>query len=325
MNDRQAKYIIAIAEEGSISKAADKLFITQPSLSQVLINIEKKYGLKLFSRSSHSMLLTEAGEKFVDSMREMIQIERRLEQHLQEISNEFVGKIIVGISANKGLYVLPAVLPKFRQKFPKMDVKVFEEVSSVLEDSLLKKRIDLAVMNYQYIHSQLEYVNLPEEEMLLVVPITHKLAEQCWKSSKSSARPSVVSLKQIANEPFIYLSPNHSARSMVESMFQSVGVRPPKVFETANSPTAYALVAAGVGITILPDNFIRYMVPNMIPKKNCIHLHISDAFYRRKLAVCYPKALSISRSMEYFITLTHDALLDMHKKYDNEYHAISID
>jgi len=314
MNDRQAKYIIAIAEEGSISKAAEKLFITQPSLSQALISVEKKYGVKLFKRSSHLMALTEAGEKFVDSMREIIQIERRLEQHLQEISSEFAGKIIVGISASKGLYILPAVLPKFRKKFPKMDVKVFEEVSSILEDSLLKKRIDLAVMNYHYIHSELEYVNLPEEEMLLVVPVTHRLAKGGKFQEGSGDNLSSVSLKQIANEPFIYLSPNHSARFMVENMFQAVGIRPPKVFETAHSSTAYALAAAGVGITILPDNFIRYVVR----KKNCKHLHVSDALFRRKWAICYHKTSSISRSMEYFIKLTHDTLLDMHKKSDLE-------
>jgi len=310
MNDRQAKYIIAIAEEGSISKAAEKLFITQPSLSQVLISVEKKYGVKLFKRSSHMMALTEAGETFVDSVREIVQIERRLEQHLQEISSEFAGEIIVGISASKGLYILPAVLPEFHKKFPKVDVKVFEEVSSVLEDSLLKKRIDLAVMNYHYIHSQLEYVNLSEEEMLLVVPPGHKLAKKSCKSPEAGARLPSISLKQITNEPFIYLSPNHSARIMTESMFQSAGIRPPKAFETAHSSTAYALVAAGVGITILPDNFIRYIVP----KKICKHLHVSDAPFRRKLAVCYPKTSSISRSMEYFIKLAHDTLLDMHKK-----------
>ena len=313
MNDRQAKYIIAIAEEGSISKAAEKLFITQPSLSQALISVEKKYGVKLFKRSSHLMALTEAGEKFVDSMREIIQIERRLEQHLQEISSEFAGKIIVGISASKGLYILPAVLPTFRKKFPKMDVKVFEEVSSILEDSLLKKRIDLAVMNYHYIHSQLEYVNLPEEEMLLVVPVTHKLAKSA-KSPENGENLSSVSLEQIANEPFIYLSQNHSARFMVESMFQAVGIRPPKVFETAHSSTAYALAAAGVGVTVLPDNFIRYIVR----KKSCKHLRVSDALFQRKWAICYPKTSSISRSMEYFIKLTHDTLLDMHKKSDLE-------
>ena len=303
--NRQAKYILAIADEGSISRAAEKLFISQPSLSQVLINTEKKYGVKLFVRNAHSLSLTEAGETFVNSMREIVQIERMLVQHLQEQNDSISGKLLVGMSVIKSAYLLPHILPKFQAAFPKVEVNLMEGLSSFLETALLKKQLDLAVINYSYEHPDLTYVPLPEDELLLVASIDHPLARRYRTNCK---QPIGISIKELANEPFIYLSPKHAIHGLVEHLFQSHNIFPPKAFETSNSATAYALATAGVGLTIISEKVIRHTVK----ERPCVTFSIKDAAFRRKTALCYPKSYHpISKAMAHIITLTQDALQDM--------------
>lgn len=308
MTDRQAKYLLAIAEEGSISKAAKKLYVSQPSLSQMLLSVEKQYGLKLFKRDASAMTLTYAGEKYMEGVREIMQIQRRMEQQMQEIAESYAGKLTLGITASKGHYMLPAILPEFQAQFPKIELNIVEGTNQTLENHLLARRIDLAVINYTSYHKQLAYVQLPSEEMLLILSQNHRLAAQCRLDIKEVARPSL-SLHQISMEPFIYLAPHHGVRTMVDSIFTSIGICPPKVLESGNNATAHALVAVGMGITILPDNFVRYVAA----ERNCLYFSISDARYYRKVAIAYPKSNNISRSMSYLIDLTAKKMHDLYE------------
>jgi DNA-binding transcriptional LysR family regulator len=308
MNERQQRYLLTIAEEGSISKAAKKLYISQPSLSQILINTEKRLGVKLFNRSTSSLTLTYAGEKYMEGLREIRQIKRRLEQQFQEISNSLAGRLSFGITASKGLYTLPAVLPAFQKAYPNIEMEIIDGTNSKLMDDLLNGNVDLAIVNYTNRLPQLDYVELPDEEMILAVPLEHHLARQYRGQFAHGKLPSIF-LKEIANEPFIYLGKNHGVRQMVDSMFLSVGINPPKTYEIGRNATAHALVLKGLGITILPDSFLRYTV---FPK-NTFNFSISDAPFHRKLAICYRKSFVIPASMQSLITLTHGILYTMYK------------
>lgn len=308
MNERQEKYILTIAEEGSISKAAKKLFITQPSLSQILINTEKRLGVKLFIRSTNSLTLTYAGEKYLASLREIQQIKKRLEQHFQEIAGSQAGRLSFGITASKGPYTLPEVLPKFHETYPHIEIEIFNGTNAKLIEELLYGHIDLAVVNYTNRLPQLEYIELPDEEMILVVPPEHSLAKRYQDRFNQCKLPDI-SLKEIANEPFVYLSKDHGVRQMVDIMFISVGISPPKLFEIGTNSIAHAIVLSGLGITILPDSFLRYAVH----KKNAFYFTLSDAPFRRKLAICYRKSSFIPASMQSFITLIHSVIHNMYK------------
>lgn len=314
MTERQAKYLLTIAEEGSISKAAKKLYVSQPSLSQMLINVEKKYGVELFCRSTSSLTLTFAGEKYMDSMREIMQIERRMQQQFHEIAGSYAGRLSFGITASKGLYVLPAILPEFRRKFPNIELEIAEGTNPILEEQLISRKLDIAVLNYTSFHQHLEYVDLPEEEMLLIVPPNHRFAAQYRIQEQTGKRPTL-SLQQIVDEPFIYLTQEHGVRTMVDSIFMSMGIHPPKALESSNNATAHALVAVGMGLTILPDNFLRYVANS----RNCLYFSISDALYRRKVAVCYPKAPVVSKSMGYLINLIKSKMIVQYEYSNSKY------
>lgn len=308
MTDRQAEYLLAIVEEGSITKAAKRLYVSQPSLSQMVRSVERKYGVVLFERKAGSLKLTYAGEKFIDNVRQMAQLERLLVQQLREIDGGRAGRLSFGITASKGLYLLPEVLPDFRDRFPNIELEIFEGTNQVLEEMIGSRSIDLAVLNYTVHQRHLEYVELPEEEMLLVTPPFHALAARHQARDHRAKRPAV-SLKAIENEPFVYMPPHHGVRTVVDSIFTSLGIHPPKALEISNNATAYALTAAGVGVTILPDNFIRYVVSD----HRCRYFSISDAVYRRKVAVCHPKAPTVSKSIAYLVDLIRTKMVALYK------------
>ncbi|MDR1625706.1 MAG: LysR family transcriptional regulator [Spirochaetia bacterium] len=307
MNDRQIHYILTIAETGSIRKAAEKLFISQPSLSQMLINIEKRYGVTFFDRSTNPMTLTYAGEKYIESIREIQQIEHRLIQQFAEISDSRAGRLSLGITYSKGLYILPIIIPEFHKSFPNIELEIIEGTNLILEDLLLTRRIDMAVLNYTSYHQMLEYVDLPEEEMLLAIPPGHSLVKQYQQKKSASGWPSMP-IQEIAHEPFIYLATNHGVRVMVDSIFTSVGIHPPKAMETSNNTLAHKLVAAGIGITILPDNFIRHV----LTRRNCRYFSISNLSFRRKVAICYQKVPPISGSMQSLVQLIQKKMSVLH-------------
>ena len=310
MNDRQIEYMLTIAEEGSISSAAKKLFISQPSLSQMLINIEKQYGITLFNRSENPLTPTFAGQKFLESIREITQIEKRLKQEFEEISGSYSGKISLGISSTKALYILPAIIPEFQKSFPKVELNIIDGTNPELEEMLLSRNIDLAVLNYTSFHNRLEYVKLPEEEMLLVLPKSHQIIQKA-DTKKTKGLKEFLSLKMIANEPFIYLYPNHGVRIRVDNIFMTHGINPPKIFEVANNALAHTLVASGTGITILPDSFIRYIAHN---RQKCAYFSISEGSFHRKAAICFPSDPKLSKSMSFLVNLIQQKSFGLFKK-----------
>ena len=198
MNERHMMYILAIAEEGSISKAAAKHFISQPSLSQLLLNTENNLGVKLFDRQPRAIKLTFAGECYIEAAREIMQASRRLAQQINEISESRFGKLIVGITPNRAQYILPSVLPVFKKEYPNIELEiVVKQHAEELYNMLKRMKLDLAVLSYSYCDSTLKYADFPNEEMILVTPKNHWLTRHHTNADGSR---SPVSLYEIASE-----------------------------------------------------------------------------------------------------------------------------
>lgn len=303
MNDRHAQYILAIAEEGSISKAAEKLFITQPSLSQMLLSIEKRCGLPLFYRSKKKMTPTFAGDIYLKAIQDIMRIEKDMILQFHEILNDRAGRISFGITSSKGQYILPPALSRFQSAYPNFEIQLMEGTNQVLVEALLHGRLDFAVVNYTERFNDLEYVDLPREEMVLAVSNRHPLAHDAATLATHS-----ISIERIANNPFIYLTSNHGVRKMTDSIFLATGIYPPKAFEVGSNTLAHKLVEQNLGITILPDNFIRYVLNQ--ERRMVTYFSLFDAPFFRKVSICYPKAHldPMPKSMEFFIQCIVDTL-----------------
>ena len=145
MNLKRAQYMKTIAECGSITAAAKKLFISQPSLSQMLRQLEKEIGTPIFDRSISPLRLTYAGEKYLNAVDRILAINSELESQLREIREEHSGRLRLGISVTRALQVMPRVLPVFTAKYPEVTLELTESGSATLEELLQNGSIDLAL------------------------------------------------------------------------------------------------------------------------------------------------------------------------------------
>ena len=146
MDLRELHYLLALAEEKSISRAAERLFMAQSSLSQFLSTTESHLGYKLFIRTSSGIRPTEPGKRMIRFAQDTLAEFHRAKDEIQDIGNLKGGHVILGISSFRGSFLLPPVLQAFQQKYPGVRVQIVEENSLALEQLLLTGKIDLALL-----------------------------------------------------------------------------------------------------------------------------------------------------------------------------------
>ena len=129
---RDSRYLLAIRECGSISRAAAELFVAQPSLSQVLMNVESGFGQAIFKRSSEGVAPTAFGEVFLEELRQIAGLYRKLALEMEEFQEMKRGTITFGIPQNLGAYLLPMVLPAFAGRYPGIRIRFKENNSTCL-------------------------------------------------------------------------------------------------------------------------------------------------------------------------------------------------
>ena len=177
MEMKEFVYLITLAEEGNISRAAERLYMAQSSLSQFLQQFEAELGVKLFIRTSKGIRPTHNGEAFLEHARSMILEYQRAKNELWDNENLTAGKIIFGISTFRGLRMLPKILKRFHEKYPNVNVEVVEENSMRLEDLLIEGKLDLAVVAMPTVKLKNEVSILKRDEILIVTNKDHPVAE----------------------------------------------------------------------------------------------------------------------------------------------------
>ena len=161
MNIRQAQYLIAVYEEGSISGAAKRLYITQPALSQTIQMVEKDIGARIFCRGTSPISLTPAGEKYIAAAHKLIALESGLYREIEEIRQETSGRLRVGISTLRSMSILPRVLPVFLQQYPSVELEIVESGSSSMDHLVLGGKVDMALLlSRSQVEEELVYISL---------------------------------------------------------------------------------------------------------------------------------------------------------------------
>ncbi len=178
MELRQLQYALQIAAERNFSRAADKLHIAQPSLSQQLSKLEKELGVLLFQRNTSSVELTHAGEKFVEQAQTIIDAVELLRQEMSDISQLRKGRVVVGSMPITGAHLLPHVLPVFKSKYAEVEITLLEDSSMNLEKLTASGQTDLSLLSLPLEIPTLAYEVLGEERIDLAVPPEHSLASR---------------------------------------------------------------------------------------------------------------------------------------------------
>lgn len=231
MNERQALYISTIAQEGGILAAAKKLHISQPSLSQMLKQIETELGVKLFDRSTQPLRPTCAGEHYLHAASVILNANEALAAELLEIRKEERGRLRLGISMQRGAQLLPRVLPGFFAAWPQVEFVLIESGSADLEQMLKDKRVDLVLASTAPTNTGLSYELLQKETIGLLAGNNSPLA-------LSVPNGKTIDLMCVKDGPFVSLKRGHNIRAIQDAIFFKNDLHPRIILETDSLQTA---------------------------------------------------------------------------------------
>ena len=252
MEIKELNYLIAIAEEKSISKAADRLYMAQSSLSQFLQTMESNLDTKLFVRTSKGVRLTEAGNIMVKYAYATLAEYHRTQDEIQDLKELKSGSVILGISGFRGSYLLPPVLNAFKLDYPGIRVKIVEQNSMMLEQMLLNGEIDLALLVLPVSDTRLQPIFVMNDEICLIAHENHPLLKKAKKfasARKTDSRiPHYIDLADAIQYEFFLSDYDTILGREARRVFNKNGLQPITCNESLTALMAAALAAAGHGL-----------------------------------------------------------------------------
>ena len=250
MDFRELTYVLAIAKHQNITKAAESLYVGQPTLSKFLISLENDLGLKLFRRSGNKYILTYAGERYVSQAKEIMRLKTDLDMELSDILQKDVGTLNVAFTNMRCTYMLPYALPAFEKLHPHVKVNVFEGTSDENERRILEGQVEVAFYSKpSLLNPQLQYDVLRQEELLLITQVGHKLSRFAHKHPES--RYPVIDVKLFEKERVLLMKPEQRTRQIVDNYLKTHGIHFDNALYTGNIPAIIDLVAQGYGVSFL--------------------------------------------------------------------------
>lgn len=293
MNIKHAQYMLTVLKEGSITAAAKKLYISQPSLSQMIKLVENTLGTPIFNRSTDPITLTYAGEKYIEAAKKILTINDNLIKEIEEINHEEHGTIKLGIPVQRAMQIMPYVLPRFYAKYPHVKVDVRESGSANTEAAVLDGNVDLACLTTYPKHEELNYILIEEEELVLLTSRNSQLAKRI-----PSGTP--ISITEAKNEKFISSKVGHSVRDTQDRLFVTYDIQPEILMETSSIEVGKRTAIACDAVMICPINYIE-MTPELHP--GCCVYPIQGIEQRRSFYVCHRKELYLTKYMKDFIEI----------------------
>ncbi|WP_424766014.1 LysR family transcriptional regulator [Paenibacillus sp. sgz302251] len=297
MELRQLNYVIQIALEKNFSRAAEKLHIAQPSLSQQLSKLEQEIGVLLFRRTTNSVELTQAGQVFVNKSQAILDAVEQLKQEMDDMAQMRRGRLVVGTLPITGSHILPLVLPVFGEKFPQIEVVLVEDTTAKLEQLTASGGTDLSLLSLPLIDSSLAWEPLLEEEICLAVPPQHPLA----------GREGSIDIADLKEEPFIGLKRGQGFRQITVELCEEAGFTPRIVFESSNMETIQSLVAGGMGIAFVPQMLTRAKGADFAPAYLALNSKPT-----RMLVIASRKGRYLSKAADAFIRTLNSTISSYH-------------
>lgn len=289
MNYNILRYFMAVYEEKSMTSAARKLFIAQPSLSQGIRKLEEELGVKLFDRSKTPLRVTEAGEIFAHWAKDVLSSEQRMRQYLSDLSSNKLRKLTIGVTPQICREIFPIVAKEFYSATTGCTISIKECRSSDAEISLDSDNADILIgkSNPHY-----QCVSILKEPIVLAAPALSR-----FHITRTGEYPSI-SLSEIVDKPLIFVSENEYFLNIISEMFKRLKSNPNIVLETPRLQEAHRMVSNNIGITFLPEYCIKN---NKLPNVRYYTFH--DYPLSHEVTVMYRKDRPITEDAAKFISV----------------------
>lgn len=281
--------VIAVADNGGFTRAAQELHVAQSAISRKIRLLEDECGELLFKRVSKKVYLTPAGETLLFYARKIFQDLRNASLEISELARLERGQLRIGAGMIACTYLLPPVLEQFRALYPRIDLQVATGPTDVLLSQLRANLIELGVFTLPIQYSDLTVLPLWTEEMVVAASINHPvLAKKRW-----------VNAEELANYPLIAFPKNAHTRGVVDTFFREAGINPRVTMETENVATIKPLVKIDLGVSIIPFRAIA----DEVKRKELHCLRIRNHKVTRQVGLVYQKSDHVPKVLSELIRL----------------------
>ncbi|GAA4870546.1 LysR substrate-binding domain-containing protein [Luteimonas vadosa] len=246
MNLRDLRYLVALAEAKHFGRAAAACFVSQPTLSTQIRKLEEELGVPLVERAPRKVMLTPAGREIAERARRIVDDVEQLGEAARRSQDPEAGTVRLGLFPTLGPYLLPHVVPRIRRRFPRLELLLVEEKSDVILSRLREGKLDAALLALPLHADQLHVEVLFEEPFLLAVPEGHPLAGR-----------DTLALNELSQHKLLLLEDGHCLRDQALDVCQLAGAGEQGEFRATSLETLRQMVAAQVGVTLLPTLAVK--------------------------------------------------------------------
>jgi LysR family transcriptional regulator, hydrogen peroxide-inducible genes activator len=289
MNLRDLKYLIALADHRHFGRAAAACFVSQPTLSTQIRKLEEELGVALFERAPRKVMLTPVGIDIAERARRIVTDVEQMKEAARRSCKPEAGTVRLGIFPTLGPYLLPHVIPGIRQRFPELQLLLVEEKSDLLLARLRDGRLDAALLAEPVRDEQLHAEFLFEEPFVLAVPERHPFAQR-----------QALAIDDLAHEDLLLLEDGHCLRQQTLDVCHLAGASEKAEFRATSLETLRQMVAANVGMTLLPSLAVQ---PPVAQPPSIRLLSFKDSRPSRRIAMFWRR----STAMDEFLTRLADS------------------
>lgn len=301
MNMKQFRYVLVLADEGSFSRAAETLNISQPSLSQYVKKIETQLGVELFDRANGNVKLTDAGRIYIDAGKKILDLEHQMQSRFADIAEYKTGSLIVGTTPFRSVTMMPSILAEFKKLYPGIHVVVDERNTQELNEAMEKGEFDFCILTLPVDDWKFKYEVVMEEELVIAVPRNSVLDEKLCKNSMetNTRRYPVIDVMLLNHEEFVMVTDTQVMQKQLSKICHEQGLELKKAAVVKSLEAQIAMVKKGMGAALIPTGIIDQEEVD----ERISYYSLKQELPFREVAVVYRKEQYLSKVQRDFMDL----------------------
>src|SRR5713101_2625752 len=287
----QLEFFLMVVEQGSFSKAAVRVYRTQPAVSIAVRRLEEEIGAQLFDRSQKTPTLTDAGELVYDYAQRILALRDQARNVVAELRSLQRGRVRIGANESTSLYLLPHLILEYRERHPNVKVEIYRHVSERLPREVLDRNVDFALLAFEPVDSDLDSFPILQDELVLIMNPDHPLAKR-----------DSLKIKELGKETFLAHNVKTASRHKVIEAFEQQHTPLNITLELATVETIKRFVQLKVGLAFVP----RMCVADELERGSLVSVPVEDLSYVRTLWVTHRRGMTFSHAAAAFLEILHD-------------------
>lgn len=290
MNSKQLLYVITVAHEGSFSRAADTLNISQPSLSQYIKKIEREIGLELFDRTNNDVRITDAGRVYIEAGRKILDLEHQMENAFTDLASNKTGSLIIGAAPYRAASMLPTIASSFQKLHPGMHLIVREGTTAELIDGMEHGEYDLALTLLPIDEQQFKWEKVLEEELILAVPASYPVIPSVRLSSRKYP---AIEVEKLKDQRLVMLTEGQFMQNQLNKLILTHGITLTAAAVVKSLEAQIEFVKAGVGMALMPSGIDRFCKQGEV-----LFYSFTEDLPKREVILMWQKNRQLSKTTE---------------------------